>query len=62
VTVHGLGDDYRAGFYGSLALAAFLVAGRERIWDTGLGELVWFALVLLVLYGLIVTYRRWRSY
>jgi len=60
VTIHGLGDNHRAGLYGSLALAAFLVAGRERIWNTGLGELVWLA--LLVIYGLMVTYRRWRSY
>jgi hypothetical protein len=62
VTIHGLGDKHRAGLYGSLALAAFLVAGRERMWATGLGELVWFALALLVIYGLMVTYRRWRSY
>jgi hypothetical protein len=62
VTIHGFGDNYRAGLYGSLALAAFLVAGRERMWNTGLGELVWFALALLVIYGLMVTYRRWRSY
>jgi hypothetical protein len=32
------------------------------MWGTGLGELVWFALALLVIYGLMVTYRRWRSY
>ena len=62
VMIHGLGDKHRAGLYGSLALAAFLVAGRERMWGTGLGELVWFALALLVIYGLMVTYRRWRSY
>jgi hypothetical protein len=62
VTVHGLGDNHRAGLYGALALAAFLVAGRERMWGTGLGELVWFALALLVIYGLMVTYRRWRAY
>jgi hypothetical protein len=62
VAVHGLGDRNRAELYGSLALAAFLVVGRERMWETGLGELVWFALALLVAYGLMVTYRRWRAY
>jgi hypothetical protein len=62
VTIHGLGDNYRAGLYDSLALTAFLVVGRERMWGTGLGELVWFALALLVIYGLMVTYRHWRSY
>lgn len=63
VTVHGLGDRYRAILYGSLALAAFLVGGYSRmLHSTALIGLLWFALLLLVLYGLMVVYRRWRSY
>ncbi|HEY2719675.1 MAG TPA: hypothetical protein VGI52_08595 [Solirubrobacteraceae bacterium] len=62
VTLHGLGDNYRGVLYGSLALVAFLIAGQKRMWESGLGELLWFALVLAVLYGLMSVYRYWRSY
>lgn len=63
VAVHGLGDRHRAILYGSLALAAFLVAGYSRmLHTTALIGVLWFALVLLVLYGLMVVYRHWRSY
>jgi hypothetical protein len=62
VSVHGLGDRYRAVLYGSLALVAFLAIGQKRMWQTGLGELAWFTLALLALYGVGIAYRRWRSY
>jgi hypothetical protein len=62
VTLHGLGDRHRAALYGAAALVAFLVLGQKHLWQTGLGELVWFALALLALYGFLVVYRRWRSY
>jgi hypothetical protein len=32
------------------------------MWQTSLGELVWFVLVGLVVYGLLATYRHARSY
>ena len=35
---------------------------RQRMWQTGLGEFVWFALSGLVVYALIVVYRYWRTY
>jgi hypothetical protein len=63
VAVHGLGDRHRALFYGSLALLALLVAGYSRmLHSTALVGVLWFALLLLVLYGLMVVYRHWRSY
>ncbi len=63
VTLHGLGDRYRAILYGALALAALLVAGYSRmLHTTALIGLLWFALLLLVLYGLLGVYRHWRSY
>jgi hypothetical protein len=64
VTLHGLGDRHRAALYGSLALAAFEIVGYSRMVQhsrTIFGAL-WFALLLLALYGLMVVYRRWRSY
>jgi hypothetical protein len=62
VTLHGLGDRHRAMFYGSLTTIAFVVIGQKRMWQSGLGELAWFALVGLAGYGMLVVYRRWRSY
>jgi hypothetical protein len=64
VTVHGLGDRHRAILYGSLALAAFEVAGYSRMvhHSRTIVALLWFALLLVVLYGAMVVYRHWRSY
>ncbi len=62
VTLHGLGDRYRAALYGAVALVAFLVLGQKHLWETSLGTLAWFALLLLALYGFGIVYRRWRSY
>jgi hypothetical protein len=64
VTLHGLGDRFRGILYGSLALGAFLVVGYTRMLHHSrtLFGVLWFALLLLALYGLMVVYRRWRSY
>jgi hypothetical protein len=62
VSVYGLGDRYRALLYGAIALVAIVILTRERLWETGLGELVWFALIACLVYALLVVYRRWRSY
>jgi hypothetical protein len=62
VTLYGLGDRYRGLLYAAIALGAIVILTRERLWQTGLGELVWFALIALMVYALLVVYRRWRSY
>jgi hypothetical protein len=62
VAVHGLGDRHRAMLYGAIALVAFVVIAQKRMWETSLGELAWFALIGLVIYGLLDTYRHWRTY
>lgn len=62
VTLHGLGDRHRAMLYGAVALAVFIYMARARMWLTGLGELVWFVLVGLVVYSLMEVYRHSRSY
>ena len=62
ITVHGLGEHYRGLLYGAVAVVALAVAGRGRMWQTGLGELLWFALIGLVVYALLSVYRHWRSY
>ncbi|HWG07397.1 MAG TPA: hypothetical protein VN672_00155 [Solirubrobacteraceae bacterium] len=64
VPLHSLGDRHRAILYGSLALAGFLVAAYSRmIHDSRtIFGVLWFALLALVIYGLMVVYRHWRSY
>src|ERR1017187_2957872 len=62
VALQGLGDRYRAMLYGAVALGAFALIARGDMWQTGLGELVWFVLVGLVVYALIVVYRYSRTY
>jgi hypothetical protein len=62
IAVHSLGDRYRALLYGALAVGVVAIVGRSRMWQTGLGELVWFALIALVVYTLVAVYRYSRTY
>ena len=62
IALHGLGDRHRALLYGALGLAAVVVIGQKRLWQSGLGELVWFILVGLAVYALLAVWRHSRSY
>ncbi len=62
IPIHGLGEHHRALLYGSVATAAFVILGRSRMWESSLGELIWFVLVGLIIYSLLAVYRRWRAY
>jgi len=62
VVLHSLGDRYRALLYGALAAGVVAVLARARMWQTNLGELLWFALVALVAYALVAVYRYSRTY
>jgi hypothetical protein len=62
VTIHSLGDWHRALLYGAVAAAAFAWMARSRMWETGLGELAWFVLVLGVVWALMDVFRHTRSY
>jgi hypothetical protein len=62
IAIYSLGDHHRGALYAALALIVFAVAARSRMWQTGLGELVWFGLIGLVVYALLAVYRRWRAY
>jgi hypothetical protein len=62
VALHGLGDRNRGMLYGAIAVGIFAWAARVRMWETGLGELLWFGLVGLAVYALVAVYRQWRSY
>lgn len=62
VALYSLGDRYRGALYAAIALIVFAIAARARMWETGLGELIWFGLIGLVVYSLIAVYRHWRAY
>jgi hypothetical protein len=62
MSLYGLGDQWRALFYVTVAVAAVAVIGQKRMWQTGLGELVWFILVGFVVYSVLTIVRRARSY
>jgi hypothetical protein len=62
VTLHSLGDRYRGLLYGSIALGIFLWMSYSRMWNTGVGELLWFVLAAGAVYALFVVFRRWRAY
>lgn len=62
VALHSLGDRHRGLLYGSIAGGLFLYMSRVRMWQTGVGELLWFVLVGGIVYALIAVFRRWRAY
>lgn len=62
LSIYGLGERYRPLAYCALALAVVLLAAKVRMWQTGLGEFAWFALLGFVIYALIATYRFSRTY
>jgi hypothetical protein len=62
VALHSLGDRNRGLLYGAVALIVFEYAARARMWETGFGELAWFALAGIVVYSLLAVYRQWRAY
>jgi len=62
MALQSLGDTYRGLFYGAIALAVLAYAARARMWESGLGELLWFVLVGGIVYTFIAVYRHWRAY
>lgn len=60
--LEGLGDRMRAVLYGSLALIALTLTASRRLWETGPGTVAWVGLLALAIYGLVVSWRAFRSY
>src|SRR3954449_7249595 len=62
ITIHGLGDRHRGLIYGAAGIGLFLWAARTRMWETGLGELVWWLLLGFVAWAVMEVYRHSRTY
>jgi hypothetical protein len=45
VSLYSLGDRRRATLYGAVAVVTLTLTATPRLWQTGTGEIVWFALL-----------------
>jgi hypothetical protein len=62
VGIYGLGERRRGLLYGALGVGVLSLAAKDRMWQTGFGEFVWFVLIGLTAYTLVALYRYSRSY
>jgi len=62
VAIYSLGDHKRALGYGSIAVAVVTITAQPRMWQTGAGEIAWFAILAACVYTLFAIYRSSRSY
>jgi hypothetical protein len=62
VAIYGLGDQYRALAYGALGIVVLTLAAGPRLFDTGVGTLVWFVLMGGAAYSLYLVWRHQREY
>ncbi len=62
VSLYSLGERNRAILYGSVGLAVLVVAATSRLWTTGAGIAVWFALVALASAGVARVVRAAREH
>jgi hypothetical protein len=62
VTIFGLGDRDRALLYGALGVIVLAMAGTNRLFDTGLGSLAWFAMMAAAVFAVYTVWRHHREY
>jgi hypothetical protein len=62
-TILDLEDRQRGILYASIALGAITLVATRRMWDaSGLGALLWLALLGLAFWGLYTVWRAYREY
>jgi hypothetical protein len=62
VAIFSLGDKHRALAYGAIALVVIALAGSKKLTDTGLGSLVFVALLLGAVGAGYAVWQHHRSY
>ena len=62
MTIFGLGDQYRAVLYASIAALLFAGAATGKWFDSGPLTALWIVLIGSAAYGLYACFRRWREY
>jgi hypothetical protein len=61
-SIFGLEDRQRGILYGSLALATIALVGTRRLWEEGIGGVVWMVLMGVAVWGVYSTWRAYREY
>jgi len=62
MTIFGLGDQYRLILYAALAAIIFLGAAASRWWSSGPLTVLWLLMGGAAVYGLVATYRHFKTY
>ena len=60
--IFALGDLWRFALYAAVGVAVVTVAASGRLFETGPGAIVWFALIGAASYTLYLVWQRHRSY
>jgi len=60
--IHGIGDRWRLVLYGALGVIVLTMAAGPRLFDTGLGTVLWIALIAGSIYALVLVWRHSRAY
>jgi hypothetical protein len=60
--LYALGDRNRTLLYAAVGLATLTVTATDRLWATGPGTLVWFALIGVAGWTVYVVFRASRQY
>ena len=60
--IFALGDQWRFALYAAIGVAVVTVAASGRLFDTGAGAVLWFALVGGASYTLYLVWQHHRSY
>jgi hypothetical protein len=62
-TIFDLEERQRGILYGAIALGAITLVATRRMWDSsGLGALLWLALLGVAFWGLFTVWRAYREY
>ncbi|MDX6705318.1 MAG: hypothetical protein QOI48_1164 [Solirubrobacteraceae bacterium] len=60
--IFSLGDEWRFALYGAIGVAIVTIAASKKLFATGAGAVLWFALVGAASYTLYLVWQRYRSY
>ena len=60
--IFSLGDQWRLALYAAIGAAIVTIAASRRLFDTGAGTVLWFAVVGGASYTLYMVWQRYRSY
>jgi hypothetical protein len=60
--IFSLGDQWRFALYGAIGVAIVTIAASKKLFATGAGAVLWFALVGAASYTLYLVWQRYRSY